>query len=64
MKPTRCGRCGGDLSQVAGRGEQWDPRPGYWVGFLDCPACGAMFVYLRRGAPPSSLRSHPSEATP
>jgi hypothetical protein len=35
---------------VEGYGEAYDPDPGVWVGFLDCPGCGARFIYLRKEA--------------
>jgi len=50
MKPVTCGRCGADLATVAGWGERWDADATVWVGFLTCPACGAVYVYQRRTA--------------
>lgn len=64
MKPTTCGHCGAPLAKVAGRDERWDIHPGVWVGFLDCPACGQAYVYIRPGAPPRSVDPQPSENTP
>lgn len=53
MQPTVCGKCGASLQEQRVRGEQWDPKPGVWVGFVDCPACGTVYVFTRKGPPPA-----------
>jgi hypothetical protein len=67
MRPRTCGRCGGDLATAPGQSERWDTQSRVWTGFLSCPACTQLFVYIRPGVPPRSVSpqlSLPLEAEP
>jgi uncharacterized C2H2 Zn-finger protein len=37
-----------NLRRVPGRDERADSSDGVIVGFLECPRCGASYVYIRR----------------
>ena len=52
MMPTICGRCGASLTKAPVRQERWDVTDRVWAGFVDCPACGTVYVVVRKGPPP------------
>jgi len=52
-RPNLCGRCWKVLVHVPARNERWDAEDRKWVGFLDCPRCGASYVFIRDGKHPS-----------
>lgn len=47
-RPVTCGKCGADLRGVPGHDERLDRDGRDLVGFLECPACDAAYVYQRR----------------
>jgi hypothetical protein len=55
--PTICGKCGGSLTECPVKDERWDPDPGVWVGFVDCPGCGQRYIFMRKGPPPVNGRN-------
>ena len=46
-KPIVCGSCGASLVTVLGHHERVDIDGREIVGFLECPHCGASYVYQR-----------------
>ena len=60
-RPNVCGRCCQILIRVKARNVEWDEVDRKWVGFLDCPRCGAAYVFIEDGRRP--LAPAP-EATP
>ena len=54
-RPNICGRCGALMIRAKARGLEWDEIDRVWTGFLDCPRCGAAYVFIEEGKRPVSL---------
>jgi hypothetical protein len=50
-RPLTCGKCGVALVSARGYAERLDPVDRVIVGFLDCPNCQAVYVYIRKADP-------------